>query len=141
MSNIGIRLVKISAVYMLVALIMGVVMGLSGDFSLSSVHSHLALLGWAAMSIAGILYLLLPACAGSRLAGLHFWGHNVGLPIMVISLALDTYGNSRAEPVIGIGSIVILASLGVFTANLYLNGRPDREPALSGNPPQESILK
>jgi cbb3-type cytochrome oxidase subunit 1 len=126
MSNIGMRLVRISAAYMLVAVIMGVFMGISGDFSLSSVHSHVALLGWAAMSISGILYLLLPACAGSRLAQFHFWGHNAGLPVMVASLGLYIHGVDRAEPGIGIGSMVILASLTVFTVNLYLNGRPGR---------------
>jgi cbb3-type cytochrome oxidase subunit 1 len=126
MSNIGIRLVKISAAYMLVAVLMGVVMGISGDFSLSSVHSHVALLGWATMAISGILYLLLPALAGSRLAGVHFWGHNLGLPVMVTSLGLYIHGVDRAEPAIGISSLVILASLGAFSANLYLNGRQAR---------------
>jgi len=122
--NIGLRLVKIAALYMVLGLVMGLVMAISGDFSLASVHSHIALLGWAAMSITGIIYLLLPGCGQSRLSAVHFWGHNIGLPVMMASLALFTYGYKEAEKVIGVGSVLVLASLLVFTINLYRNARP-----------------
>ncbi len=122
--NIGLRLVKIAALYMVLGLVMGLVMAMSGDFSLASVHSHIALLGWAAMSITGVVYLLLPACSQSRLSVVHFWGHNIGLPVMMASLALYTYGHKDAEKVIGVGSMLVLASLVIFAINLYRNGKP-----------------
>jgi len=125
--NIGLRLVKIAALYLVLGLVMGTAMGISGDFSLASVHSHIALLGWAAMSVTGVLYLLLPGCRQSRLSAVHFWGHNVGLPVMMVSLALFTYGNRQAEKVIGAGSMLVLASLLVFTVNLFRNGRLSSE--------------
>lgn len=123
--NVGIRLVKIAAIYMLIGVVMGVVMGMSNNFSLSSVHSHISLLGWATMSIAGIVYILVPGCNHNRLATLHFWGHNVGLPVMITSLALYTYGYEDAEKMIAVGSMLILISLLVFTLNLFLNGRSE----------------
>ena len=124
--NIGITLVKIAAIYMLIGVVMGVAMGMSGNFSLSSAHSHILLLGWATMSIAGILYMLIPGCNHNRLAMLHFWLHNIGLPVMTASLVLYVYGYQDAEKTVGVGSVLILISLLVFTINLYRNGRLER---------------
>lgn len=124
--NVGIRLLQISAVYMVVGLLLGLAMGIAGDFSLTSVHAHISLLGWATMSIAGIVYILMPGCNRNRLATLHFWGHNLGLPVMMASLALDAYGNKSAEKVIAASSTLVLVSLLIFAVNLFLNGRLDR---------------
>ena len=124
--NVGLTLVKIAAIYMLIGVVMGVAMGISGNFSLSSTHSHILLLGWLTMSVSGIVYILIPGCNHNRLAMLHFWGHNVGLPVMTASLALYVYGYTDAEKTIGVGSVLILISLLVFTINLYRNGRLER---------------
>ncbi len=123
---ISIRLLQISVVYLVVGLVLGLAMGISSDFSLSSVHAHILLLGWSAMAVAGIVYLLMPDCARSRLARLHFWGHNLGLPVMMASLTLETYGRKDVEPVIAASSILVLISLLLFAINLFLNGRLDR---------------
>ncbi|MFB3923701.1 MAG: cytochrome-c oxidase [Terriglobia bacterium] len=123
--NIGIRLIQVAAVYMTVGVIMGLAMGIAGDFALSSVHAHVSLLGWATMGIAGIVYLLLPGCGQSPLAKLHFWGHNIGLPVMLVSLALYALGVAAAEKVIAAGSILVVASLLVFSFNVLRNGRLD----------------
>lgn len=124
MSLTGVRLLKISAVYMVIGLIMGLAMGISGDFSLSSVHAHLSLLGWATMSIAGIVYMVMPRLSRSRLASLHFWGHNLGLPVMMVSLGLFTYGHAAAEKAVALGSTIVLLSLLLFAVNLIVNGGP-----------------
>ena len=73
---------------------------------LISVHSHILLLGWATLATTGIVYLVLPRCAGTRLAAAHFWLHNLGLPVMIVSLAAAALGEPRAEPLIGVGSIL-----------------------------------
>lgn len=116
---VGIRLLRMSAIYLMVGLVLGLAMGISGDFLLMSVHAHLLLLGWAAMAVTGITYTLLPQCSGNRLAALHFWGHNLGLPVMMVCLALQSYGNSQAEPGIAGGSILVTLSLAMFTVNLF----------------------
>ena len=118
----GVRLVQISAVYMVIGLSLGLAMGISGNFSLTSVHAHIALLGWATMAITGIVYLVMPNCACSRLATLHFWGHNLGLPVMVGGLAIKDYVRTNMEPVIGAGSTLVLVSLVLFAVNLLRNG-------------------
>ncbi len=120
-SRVGVRLVRIASVYLLAGLVLGLVMGIGRDFSLLSVHSHVLLLGWATLAITGIVYLVLPGCAGTRLATAHFWLHNLGLPVMIGSLAAETLGNPRAEPFIGIGATVVPAGLGLFTLNVLRN--------------------
>ena len=137
--NVGIKLIRIASVYMLVGLVVGIVMAVSKDFVLSSLHSHILLLGWTTMAIAGIVYLVTPRRAESRLARLHYWGHNAGLPVMIVSLALFRYGYDAAEPIIGVGSIIILTSLVAFTVNVFSarHVRPDQNEmfTISSPPP------
>ena len=67
------------------------------------------------------VYLLLPRCAGTRLAVLHFWLHNLGLPVMVGALAAETLGVRGAAPYIGLGSTAVVVGLGLFTLNVLRN--------------------
>jgi hypothetical protein len=120
-SRVGVRLVRIASVYLLAGLALGLAMGIGKDFSLMSVHSHVLLLGWATLALTGIVYLVLPACAGTRLAAAHFWMHNLGLPVMILSLAAETLGAPRAEPFIGIGATLVVAGLALFTLNVLRN--------------------
>ncbi len=120
-SRVGVRLVRIASVYLLAGVVLGLAMGIGKDFSLMSVHSHVLLLGWATLAISGIVYLVLPGCAGTRLAGVHFWLHNLGLPVMIVSLAAESLGNARAEPFIGIGATLVVAGLALFTVNVLRN--------------------
>ncbi len=119
--NVGFNLVKIAAVYLVAGLFGGMYMAISHEHALATVHSHVTLLGWVTMAIAGLIYIVRPACAKSKLANLHFWLHNIGLPVMMVSLALFLSGNGQAEKVIGIGSIIVLVSLLVFTVNVFAN--------------------
>ncbi len=123
--NIGVRLIQVAVVYMLIGLFLGLAMSIAKDFTLSSVHVHVSLLGWATMAIAGIVYILIPGCARNRLAKLHFWGHNIGLPLMIVSLTLYMLGFTAAERFLAAGSILVVISLLLFSINLLRNGRLD----------------
>jgi hypothetical protein len=125
---VGVSLVRIASLYLLVGLVLGLAMAIARDFSLVSVHSHVLLLGWATLAITGIAYLVLPRCAGSRLARAHFWLHNLGLPVMMASLAAEALGEPRAEPLIGVGSILVVAGLGLFTVNVLRNAGAAESP-------------
>jgi len=131
---VGLTLVKVAAVYLVVAVLLGMAMAIREDFSLTSVHSHLGLLGWAAMGLAGLVYLVVPGTGRGRLAVAHFWLHNVGLPVMMVGLVVEHgLGDPRAEPVIGLGSTLVIAGLVVFAVNLLRNGTLP-ESASSGGP-------
>jgi hypothetical protein len=48
--------------------------------------------------------------------------HNIGLPIMACGLTALAAGNAGAEPLVGIGSAMVLAALLAFTVNMLKNG-------------------
>src|SRR5215475_14440938 len=64
--KIGTNLIKVAAVYLLVGLTLGIGMGVSHDFRLSSVHAHILLIGWATMVISGVVYVILPNCGNGK---------------------------------------------------------------------------
>lgn len=119
---VGHRLIKISSLYMMFGLLIGLVMGLTHSSALLSVHSHVGLLGWATMALAGLVYVAVPRCDGNRLAGMHFWLHNLGLPVMISGLIWEEYGGGQSvEMLIGIGSFVVVVALLLFTLNVFRN--------------------
>jgi hypothetical protein len=52
----GIWLIKISVIYFFIGMALGMDMLIVGDFELSSVHTHVLLLGWTTMTLAGLIY-------------------------------------------------------------------------------------
>ena len=87
-------------------------------------HAHLLLLGWASMALAGIIYHLYPAAGTTLLARIHFWLHNLLLPVFMVALAMLLKGTAAAGPVVGIVAIAMLAALGCFAANVLMNAKP-----------------
>ncbi len=117
----GIRLLKISAIYLMAGGFLGLFMGISHDFILSPVHVHVSLLGWLTLAVAGLVYALIPACAASPLARVHFWGLNIGPPVMMASLSLYAYGIKQAEKLIAVSSVVVVFSILMFVINVCTN--------------------
>ena len=118
-ARLGAALLRMAVVYLVAGLALGMYMAISQDHTLATVHSHVGLLGWTAMAIAGLVYVAVPACAANRLARWHFWLHTIGLPIMIGGLwALLATGNARIEPVVAAGSTLVTVSLVLFAANV-----------------------
>jgi cbb3-type cytochrome oxidase subunit 1 len=120
----GLRFLKIAVVYLLVGAALGLFMGITQQFGLAPVHAHLLLLGWASLALAGVIYHLYPAAAATLLARIHFWLHNLGLPVFMIALAMFLTGQESAVPGIAIGASVVLVGLAVFVANVLVNVKP-----------------
>ncbi|MEW8971067.1 cytochrome-c oxidase [Mesobacillus jeotgali] len=85
----SIRFFRIAAVYFVIAIILGIIMGIAHDFTLTSVHAHLNLLGWVSMALFGMIYHFYPEAGNSKLASTHFWLHNIGVPVMQGGIALS----------------------------------------------------
>jgi hypothetical protein len=117
------RFVKISVVYLLVGGVLGLAMGISGKFQLASVHTHLLLLGWASLALAGLVYHWYPQASATRLARFHFWLHNIGLPAFMIGLALLLTGSEWALPLVAGASIVVTIGLALFAVNVLFNAK------------------
>lgn len=119
----GLRFLKIAVVYLVVGATLGLGMGISQQFTLAPVHAHLLLLGWASLALAGTIYHFYPGAAATRLARVHFWMHNLGLPAFMIGLALVLSQQTWALPLTVIGAITVLLGLFVFAANVLLNAK------------------
>ena len=91
---------------------------------LAPVHAHLLLLGWASFALVGLVYHFYPGAAETRLARIHFWLHNLGLPVFMIALGMLLTGNESAGPFVGISAIVVILGLASFAANVFMNVKP-----------------
>ena len=115
----GIWHIRISVVYLLIGTFLGMYMSITGDFDLESVHTHVTLLGWTTMTLAGIIYHLFPEAAKSALCKIEFILFNIGLPIMMLGLAFLLYGYN-AIAVVSIGATVTSIAILVLTINVLV---------------------
>ena len=115
--------IKLAVLYFALGVILGNYMGAKLDFSLSTVHAHINLLGWVSLALAGIVYTLYPVAGRSRLALWHFWMANLTLPVMMIALALFMRGVQSVGPVLGMTSAVMGAAVLLFVINVFRNVR------------------
>jgi cbb3-type cytochrome oxidase subunit 1 len=120
----GLRFLRIAVVYLLVGAVLGGFMGFSQQFTLAPVHAHLLLLGWASFALAGLVYHLYPAAALTLLARIHFWLHNLGLPLFMIALAMLLTGHASAGPFVGISAGLVIVGLALFAINVLKNVKP-----------------
>jgi hypothetical protein len=120
----GLRFLKIAVVYLFVGALLGLFMGITQQFVLAPVHAHLLLLGWASLALAGLIYHLYAGASATRLARIHFWLHNVALPLFMIALGMLLTGHESAGPFVGITASVVLIALALFATNVLLNAKP-----------------
>jgi hypothetical protein len=73
MPRIDISFLLTAIACLIVAVCLGIYMGITKDFQLAPVHGHLNLIGWASLALFAVIYRLYPDLAASRLARLHFW--------------------------------------------------------------------
>lgn len=113
------------SLFLVVGIGLGMHMGASGDHSLSPVHAHINLLGFAVMSIFGLVYRAYPAMAATALAKVHFWLHLVGGLVLLVLLFLLMSGRIAEEamfPAAPLAEVLVFAGLLTFVYNLVRNG-------------------
>ena len=110
-------LFRLAVVYFVVALALGIMIGASGDHGLMPVHAHLNLLGWVSMTLFGVIGRFYPVTTRGRIATLQFWLYNLGVPVLLLTLAALLRGHAALDPVVGavVGISVLLFAYGVFT--------------------------
>ncbi|MBN2401876.1 MAG: cytochrome-c oxidase [Spirochaetes bacterium] len=114
----GKLLIKISVIYLLIGTILGMYMSITENFALSSVHTHISLLGWTTMTLAGIIYHIFQDLAKSILCKIQFVLFNIGLPVMMIGLALLASGFQGFIIAVSIGATVTSIAILLFTINI-----------------------
>lgn len=118
----GIKLIKIAVVYFLIGISLGLYMSSTHVFNLATVHVHINLLGWVSLSIVGIFYILFPNLAKTSTAKIHFWLHNIGLPVMMAGIALAILGAGQIFFILAtIGGLVTVVGIFFFGYNVLRN--------------------
>jgi cbb3-type cytochrome oxidase subunit 1 len=102
--TISIRFLLAAAIYGLISMVMGMVMGAKEEFNFTPVHAHLNLPGWIALTLYGIVYKIYPTMGQSKLAIAQFYVANAGILVLIPSLAAFLLGNEGALPVLSWGS-------------------------------------
>ena len=116
----------IAPLFLALGIGLGMHMGASGDHTLSPVHAHVNLLGFALMMIFGLAYQVIPAAGNSGLARLHFWLHLGGSLVLLVMLSLMFLGKlSEAAmfPLAPIAEVAVLAGVLIFALNMYRHAR------------------
>jgi len=118
------RMIRIAALYLVIGVTMGIVMGILHQFTLAPVHAHINLLGFATLGIIGVIYKQYPAAANTRLATIHFWVHVVALPVFMVGLAFALTGHEAFLPVAIVGATAVFVGIVVFAVNIWMTVRP-----------------
>ena len=112
---------KLSVIYLIAGVSIGIAMGATQNFAMRPVHAHLNLLGWTTVALTGLIYAVFPVAGASRLARIHFWLHNTSVPVMMSALALMLLGHMQAVPFLVASEFVAAAGIIVFACNLFRN--------------------
>lgn len=118
----GTRLIKISVVYFGISIILAMYMSITENMTLSTVHSHIACLGWTSLTLCGVVYYLFPALAERVISKILFWLFNIGLPIMIIGVSLYLYNQTALiKVIISIGAIMVSIAVILFAINVLMD--------------------
>lgn len=113
----------IGSAFLLLGIVLGMYMGGTGDHTLAPLHAHINLLGFALMTLFGIVYRVIPAMAEVSLAKAHFWLHLVGAVVLLVMLALLFTGRiteAAMAPLAPLAELLVLIGVGTFALNLWL---------------------
>ena len=106
MRNYALDYVVIGAIWLLIGMLLGIVMGAKEDYQLVAVHTHINLIGFACHSIFGTVYKQWPLLNASRVAPYQFWIFVISTPITLIGLVFTVTGGPALPTILG--------SIGVF---------------------------
>ncbi|MGG4220997.1 hypothetical protein ABEW32_22560 [Paenibacillus jamilae] len=115
----GKQCLKIAAVYFALGMLLSVIIGVSDDYSLSPIQSHIHLLGWTTLGIIGLIYVAFPALSATVLARIHFWIHNIGLPLLILGIIGKNHAIAEAEMWVVTGWVLLAASVMLFMVNVW----------------------
>ena len=119
MANIDRWFLRVAVIYALLAMALGIAMGISEDHSQMPTHAHLNLVGWVSMAIYALVYRQWPAAGQSKLALIHFWAANAGAILLNLGVYGLMSGNTALAPVAVVGSLVTIAGMLIFAFIVY----------------------
>ncbi|MFN3572381.1 hypothetical protein [Phenylobacterium sp.] len=109
-----------AVLYALVGMCLGIWMGASGDHTLSPVHAHINLLGWASLALMGAFYGLAGDRAPKRLGWVNFGVSNLGNILSLPLLAMLLLGDTRVLPAMAVGELLMVAGMALFAVSIFM---------------------
>jgi len=125
-----------AVVFVIVGMIWGLIMAISGDHSAMPAHAHLNLLGWVSLFLFGIYYRLHPSLDRRKSAMTQVALWIVGTVVQAVGVGLVHTGNESGEPFAAGGSLMVLASILLFAWLLFRSERAG-QPSHSATAPAE----
>ena len=101
----------IGALWLVLGMILGIVMGASQNYQFMPIHAHMNLVGFACHSIFGLSYRHWPAMKESGLAPFQFWIFVLATPITLLGLYFTLTGGPLLPTIVGSLGILIGAVL------------------------------
>jgi hypothetical protein len=117
MNKIDVNYVAIGAVWLVLGMALGIVMGAMEDFQYAPVHAHINLVGFACHAIFGLSYRNWPTLKSSALAPYQFWIFVVATPITLIGLYFTLSGGPVLPTIVG--SFGLLAGAALFCVMIF----------------------
>lgn len=111
MKTVDSAYVVIGALWLLIGMTLGIVMGASHNFQFMPIHAHIGLVGFACHSIFGLVYRQWPAMKVSGLAPLQFWIFVLATPTTLIGLYFTLIGGPALPTIIGSLGLLLGATL------------------------------
>ncbi len=109
-----------AVLYALVGMCLGIWMGASGDHTLSPVHAHINLLGWASLALMGAFYGLAGDRAPKRLGWVNFAVSNIGNILSLPLLAMLLLGNTQVLPAMAVGELLMVGGMALFAVSILM---------------------
>lgn len=115
-NRIDLQFLLLAALLLISGVILGIVMGARQDFQLAPVHAHINLVGWASLSLFGLVYRAYPELAERKLAKLHILFAGPAAILFPIGIGLSIL---RGQPGLAIfASLLWLCACLIFLAQL-----------------------
>jgi hypothetical protein len=105
---------KTAIVFLVIGIMMGLQMSISGNHNVIGAHAHTNLLGWVTMALFGTYFALVPEKAQLRLAKIQYGVYTTGVVVMTPSLYFMLMGNPAFEPLVAVSSLVGFAGVLLF---------------------------
>jgi hypothetical protein len=113
--NISRSFILVGALFAIVGMAMGIVMGMGEDFTYAPVHAHINLVGWASLALFGLVYRA-GLAKQDRLAVVHFWIALAGAIVLPIGIYISMSAHNPALAIVG--SLLTLVSIVLFLINV-----------------------
>lgn len=114
---------KTAIVFLIVGIMMGLQMSISGNHNVIGAHAHANLLGWVTMALFGTYFAFMTEKAQSRLAMIQYGVYAAGVVVMTPSLYFMLQGNPALEPLVAAGSLIAFAGVLLFAFIVFSGER------------------